>query len=120
MTTDGAPTDVTSLESRLSEPSDRTISTFQRMSGDLLVLGAGGKMGPSLVRMAQRAADASQRNCRVIAVSRFSDDGVRRQLSDFGVVTLSGDLLDSHFIRTLPDCENVMFMAGFKFGATGS
>lgn len=90
------------------------------MSGDLLVLGAGGKMGPSLVRMAQRAADASHRNCRVIAVSRFSDEQVRRQLSDCGVVTLSGDLLDPQFLRTLPDCENVMFMAGFKFGATGS
>lgn len=118
--TEGAPADLSSLESRLSEPSDRTISTFQRMSGDLLVLGAGGKMGPSLVRMARRAADASQRNCRVIAVSRFSDEQLRHQLNDCGVVTISGDLLDPQFLRSLPDCENVMFMAGFKFGATSS
>ncbi len=90
------------------------------MSGDLLVLGAGGKMGPSLVRMARRAADAAQRSCRVIAVSRFSDEKVRRQLDDAGVVTLSGDLLATQFLRSLPECENVMFMAGFKFGAIGS
>lgn len=90
------------------------------MSGDLLVLGAGGKMGPSLARMARRAADAAQRTCRVIAVSRFSDEQVRRQLDDAGVVTLSGNLLDTQFLRSLPECENVMFMAGFKFGATGS
>ncbi len=115
-----APADIAALDARLSEPSPRAILSLQRMSGDLLVLGAGGKMGPSLARMARRAAEASSLPCRIIAVSRFSDAGVRRQLDDVGIETLSGDLFDPQFLRSLPDCANVMFMAGFKFGAAAS
>jgi nucleoside-diphosphate-sugar epimerase len=119
-TTMSPPADVSTLESQLSKPSEKAILAVSRLSGDLLVLGAGGKMGPTLARMARRAADAAGASCRVIAVSRFRNEQVRFQLEKEGVETIGGDLLDAAFLRSLPDCQNVMFMAGFKFGASGS
>lgn len=114
------PADVATLELRLSEPSEKAIAAISRLSGDLLLLGAGGKMGPTLARMARRAVDAAGVSCRVIAASRFRDEQIRRQLEQIGIETISGNLLDAEFLRSLPECGNVIFMAGFKFGASGS
>lgn len=89
---------------------------MRQMQGDLLLLGAGGKMGPSLARLARRAADAVGRTeQRIIAVSRFSDPEVAAQLRAEGIEVLTGDLLDENFRRQLPQAENVLFLVGHKF-----
>lgn len=110
--------DINELEDRLSEPSERVIETLFRVTGDILVLGAGGKMGPSLAHMAQRASQATGGQRRVIAVSRFSDSSVEQSLNRWGVETIRGDLFDPDFVDSLPETPNVVFMLGFKFGSS--
>lgn len=114
-----APTTIVALEDCLSEPAQSTIDCLGRLLGDILVLGAGGKMGPSLTRMARRASDAAGMNRRVIAVSRFSDAEAKSSLEEIGVETIQGDLMDERFVSSLPVCENVIFMVGLKFGTSG-
>jgi len=108
------------LELLLSEPSDQLVEALGRIQGDILVLGAGGKMGPTLARMARRATDAANVDRRVIAVSRFSDSAVRQRLNDWGVDTHAGDLFDAAFVRSLPSVANVLYLVGVKFGTDGA
>jgi len=111
------------LDDLLSEPSEGVIETMRRMKGDLLVLGVGGKMGPSLARMARRACTAAGVQRRIAGVSRFrvpsGCGGLEAQLGAWGIETLRCDLLDKEELNRLPDFPNVMFMAGMKFGSTG-
>jgi nucleoside-diphosphate-sugar epimerase len=107
------------LEERLSTPNERDVVLMRRLPGDVIVLGAGGKMGPSLAKLARRASDAAGTNRRVIAVSRFSSSEARDELENAGVETISCDLLDRDEVTKLPDCENVLFLAGRKFGSSG-
>lgn len=108
------------LEDLLSSPGRGDIDALAAMQGDLLILGAGGKMGPSLARRARRAAEKAGVSRRIIAVSRFSDPGAAAMLRDAGVETISADLLDFDNLVSLPEVENVVFMAGRKFGSTGA
>jgi nucleoside-diphosphate-sugar epimerase len=103
------------LVAQMSEPSAEVRRAVAEMDGDILVLGAGGKMGPSLAELLVRAGAA-----KVIAVSRFSDPAQRQYLEGVGVQTLAADLLDEAALRELPAAANVFFLAGFKFGATGN
>jgi nucleoside-diphosphate-sugar epimerase len=105
------------LDDLLSKPRPETIAALADCPGDVIVLGAGGKMGPTLTRMVARAANS---NRRVIAVSRWSSDAAERALNDAGVETVRCDLLDRDAIARLPDAPNVIFMAGQKFGTTGA
>jgi len=107
------------LNSLLTTPSQALIEDMRRLPGDLLVLGAGGKMGPSLCVLAQRAFAMAGHAGRVIAVSRFSCESERRYLEENGVQTLAADLLDPAQRAALPQAENVIFMAGRKFGTQG-
>jgi len=108
--------DEESLEELLSRPDSALSRELAGLGGDLVILGAGGKIGPTLSRMAQRAAPG----IRITAVSRFSDPTVRRKLEKWGIETLRGDLLDRAFLRSLPEASNVVFMAGMKFGTKGN
>jgi len=110
----------TELEDLLSAPCDADCAAMRAMDGSLLILGAGGKMGPSLARRARRAADQTGISKRIAAVSRFSDRSAERQLREAGVETIGADLLDFDQLTRLPDVENVIFMAGRKFGSSGS
>jgi nucleoside-diphosphate-sugar epimerase len=112
------PSTVDELEEVLSRPSDDVVRAMAEVTGDILVLGVGGKMGPTLARMAKRASDDAGVTRRVIGVSRFSSPGVEQRLNAWGVETIRCDLLDRVSIGQLPDVENVVFMAGMKFGAT--
>ena len=111
-----APRDEIELEERLSRPSASLPARLARAPGDLIVLGAGGKMGPSLARMAKRC-DPER---RVIAVSRWTDASKAALLRDSGVETISADLLDPRALAALPEAPNVIFMAGQKFGTSDS
>jgi nucleoside-diphosphate-sugar epimerase len=104
----------------LSEPSAALIEMMRRQEGDLLILGAGGKMGPTVAKMARRAMDAAGVTRRVIAVSRFSKEREAAWLRDDGVDVLRGDLLDYAFVRSLPEVANVISLIGMKFGGADS
>ena len=110
---------VDELDELLSRPSEAAIDALRRLPGDIVVLGVGGKMGPTLARMARRAADAAGPPRRITGVSRFRETGLRERLKDCGVETIAGDLLDRGFLASLPDAPTVIFMTGMKFGATG-
>lgn len=107
------------LEDHLSEPYPEDVEFARSIDGDILVLGAGGKMGPTMVRRICRARDAAEKRWNIIAVSRFSTAGVREKLVAAGAQTIAADLLDEAQLAALPDCPNIIFMAGMKFGATG-
>ncbi len=106
------------LEEELSRPSAADCAAVSRVDGDILILGAGGKMGPSLARLVWRASRAAGTPRRVIAVSRFSDPALSQALSSAGVSVVSCDLLDREQVARLPDCPNVLYLAGRKFGST--
>jgi len=113
-------TSVQDLEERLSRPTAEDVSAMRAIEGDLLILGAGGKMGPSLAALARRAADLAGSRKRIIAVSRFSDEELRAQFSSQNIETISCDLLEPGALGKLPDAANVLFMAARKFGTSGS
>ncbi len=108
------------LEEQLSRPTPADVKAMAELQGDLLILGAGGKMGPSLALLARRAASQAQLKTRIVAVSRFQDDAMRTQLSGQNIETVSCDLLDVGALAKLPDADNVIFMAARKFGTTGA
>jgi hypothetical protein len=107
--------DVEELEELLSRPAAGVSEDLASVEGDLLILGVGGKVGPTLARMAKRAAPRK----RVIAVARFSDPEVRRRLESWGVATIACDLFNRSSLEALPAAPNVIFMVGRKFGTTG-
>jgi nucleoside-diphosphate-sugar epimerase len=111
---------VEQLEDLLSLPSPGAIASVGRLEGELMLLGAGGKMGPTLSRMARRAADAAGVALRVIAVARFSSSGLDARLNAQGIETIHCDLADASQLRDLPHARNVVFMTGMKFGSTGN
>jgi nucleoside-diphosphate-sugar epimerase len=106
------------LEARLAAPNDADVASLRRLSGDIIILGAGGKMGPSLARRVKQAATAAGVPRRIIAVSRYSDPEARAELEREGIETVPCDLLDADEVAKLPECENVLFLAGRKFGST--
>ena len=108
------------LEEFLSRPSDADAASMAQLEGDLLILGAGGKMGPSLVRRARRAAEKAGVRKRIVAVARFSERNLRENLEADGIETLVSDLLEPGALAKLPDFPNVIFMAARKFGTSGS
>jgi len=107
---------VAELEDCLSEPTAEVAADLAKVPGDILVLGVAGKMGPTLARMAKRAAPQK----RIVGVARFSDRGVRAGLEKAGVETVACDLLDRRAVEALPRLANVVFMAAMKFGASGN
>lgn len=107
------------LDELLSRPSDADVEFMKRLPGDVIILGAGGKMGPSLARRAARAVQQGNVPKRVIAVSRYSNDHVRELLESWGVEAISADLLDRRQLASLPDVPNVIYLAARKFGSTG-
>jgi nucleoside-diphosphate-sugar epimerase len=106
---------VEAVQDFMTTPSDALIADLARTPGDIIVLGVGGKMGPTLARLAKRAAPGK----RVMGVARFSEPGVREALVEAGIEPVAADLLDRAQLEKLPKAANVVFMAGRKFGATG-
>lgn len=111
---------VEALEDFMTEPTPALVADLARVDGDILVLGVGGKMGPTLARLAKRAAPGK----RVIGVARFSDPAVKAALERHGVECIGCDLLDRAALQRLPNARdgvrNLVFMAGHKFGAAGN
>jgi nucleoside-diphosphate-sugar epimerase len=107
--------DVDHLEEVMTAPTPAVTTEFGKLSGDLIVLGVGGKIGPTLARLARRAAPQK----RVVGVARFNEKGLRDKLLAQGIECIEADLLDRKQVEALPKLPNVIFMAGRKFGSSG-
>jgi nucleoside-diphosphate-sugar epimerase len=107
---------VEQLEDVMTMPSAGVADDLARVDGDLIILGVGGKIGPTLARLAKRAAPGK----RVVGVARFSEAGLREKLGGWGIECVEADLLDRAQIEALPKLPNVIFMAGRKFGSSGN
>ncbi len=116
----GSATDRIETEAQLDElltrPSAVLTEAIRSVRSPLVVVGAGGKMGPTLSVLARRAAEAAGHPLEVVAVSRFSDPAAREWLEQRGVRTLSVDLLDAKALEQLPDSGHVLSLIGLKFG----
>ena len=108
--------DEAELDDALTTPTPALIDDLARAPGDIAILGVGGKMGPSLARLARRAVP----DRRIFAVARFSEPGIRDHLEAEGIETIKADMLDPDAVAGLPDAKNVIFMAGRKFGSEGA
>jgi dTDP-4-dehydrorhamnose reductase len=107
---------VDALDDFLATPTQALVDDLARAPGDIMILGVGGKMGPTLARLAKNAAP----DRRVIGVARFSDKAVQTGLEAHGIETIAADLLNRDEVDALPRVPNVIFAAGHKFGATGN
>lgn len=119
----GLPTlveDEVALDDLLTRPSPALVADLARLEGDIMILGVGGKMGPTLARLARRGSDEAGVDRRVIGVSRFSSAATRERLEAWGVETVSCDLMNRDQLAALPEAANLVFMAGRKFGSTGA
>jgi nucleoside-diphosphate-sugar epimerase len=104
--------DESALEELLSRPTKALVDDLGRLDGDIIVLGVAGKIGPTIARMAKRAAPTK----RVVGVARFSSPQLKQRLESWGVETLTCDLMDRAAVGRLPQLPNVVYMAGKKFG----
>ncbi|KTD85587.1 NAD-dependent epimerase/dehydratase family protein [Paenibacillus etheri] len=111
---------VQELEERLASPSAALIEELSQLDGDIMLLGVGGKMGPSLARLAVNAIRQAGLDKKVIGVSRFSNKELRRELEEGGVEIISADLSDDQALQALPETQNILYMAGNKFGTAGN
>ena len=106
------------LDEQLSVPSPAVLEAIRGLDSDLLILGVGGKMGPTLARLAARALREIDSPYTAIGISRFNQAGMRERLKTWGVRTLRHDLLDRAAVAALPDSRNIVYMVGQKFGTT--
>ena len=107
----------TILEELLSTPTAEAVKMFSEIEGDIMFLGIGGKIGPTLAQMAKRACNEAGVEKRIYGVSLFESDQQREKIEELGIETIHGDLLDIDFIKSLPKAKNVFFLAGMKFGS---
>lgn len=108
------------LNELLTTPSQALIDDMKKIEGDIMVLGAGGKMGPTLCVLAKNAAKAAGVDKKIYAVSRGSDKIATELMQSNGIEVIAADLLDKEKLYALPDVENVIYMAGKKFGTDGN
>ncbi|PCJ62950.1 MAG: epimerase [Planctomycetota bacterium] len=107
------------LDEVMTKPTPQLVDFMKKLKGDIIVLGIGGKMGITLGGLAVNAIKEAKISKTVYGVSRFSNPEGRKVLEDFGVKTIACDLLDPDSVNKLPKVENVIFMAGKKFGTQG-
>lgn len=108
------------LDNLLTTPSKALVQDMALIKGDVMLLGAGGKMGPTLAVLCKRAMQQAGCNGKVIAVSRFSDPTATAYLKNEGVEVIPCDLIKPGTLEQLPDAENIIYMAGKKFGTHGA
>ena len=105
------------LEELLSKPGAELTNMFSRAKGDIMFLGISGKIGPSLAKMARRACENTGIKKRILGVALQIDPEQQKCFCEMGIETIQGDLLDKHFIESLPAFRNIFFLAGMKFGS---
>src|SRR5215469_12648930 len=108
------------LEERMSRPTAADVDAMRELEGDVLILGVGGKMGPTLAQLVRRSSEAAGKKMKVFGVARFTDKNMPNVLRAHGVDPIACDLLEPEQLGRLPDAANVIFMAARKFGTTGA
>lgn len=111
---------VQQLEEFMTKPSAALVEDIKKIDGDILILGIAGKMGPTLAKMAKRAAEEAGIEKRIIGVARFSNKEMKEELEAAGIETITCDLMDEEQLAQLPDIPNIIFMAGNKFGTVNN
>lgn len=111
---------IESVYQDLLQPSEALVSDMKSLDGDIIILGVGGKMGPDLARLAQRSVEKAGSRKKIIAVARFSEPGLKEELTQLGIETIKTDLLNDEQLQQLPESKNVLYLAGNKFGTTGN
>lgn len=109
-------TSIADLQERFLAPSEELIQDISQLEGDVLILGAGGKIGPSIARLTKKALELAGKTNKVIGVSRFSEAGLAESLNADGIETIAADILEDDQLQALPDAPNVLYLAGTKFG----
>lgn len=104
------------LLTMMSTPSDRLIADMKLIDDDILILGCGGKIGPSLAIMAKRAMDAAGLDKRVVGASVFDQTETVEKMRAAGVEVIESDLSNPAQLSALPEIKNVIYMVGRKFG----
>jgi nucleoside-diphosphate-sugar epimerase len=104
------------VKEQFLKPSEALVRDVAQLEGDILILGAGGKIGPSIARLTRQALDLAGKTNRVIGVSRFSEAGLQQELNNDGIETIAADILDDAQLQALPLVPNVLYLAGTKFG----
>nr|WP_255688236.1 epimerase [Pontibacillus sp. HN14] len=100
-------------------PSEKLVKDLSRINGDIMILGVGGKMGPTLAKLAKNAVDQLPHPKKIYAVSRFTKGSLQQELEACGIETIAADLLDERQLDQLPNVKNIIYMVGHKFGTTG-
>jgi len=109
---------INELDKYMCRPSKALISDIKKTDGDIMVLGAGGKMGPTLCKLAVNAIKQAGIDKEIIAVSRFSNEAHSQDLKAHGIRVIKADLLNESDLAALPDTPNIIYMAGRKFGTS--
>lgn len=112
--------DIEKFYQQLLQPSSTLVADISTLKGDIIILGAGGKMGPALAKLAKQAAEIAGVKKRIVAISRFSEEGLQDELNNFGIETYEADLLQDDQLDALPEADNILYLAGTKFGTTGN
>lgn len=108
------------IEKAMNTPSAALINDVKQLDGDVMILGVSGKMGVTLAKLLKNAIDENNLDYDVYGVARFSDPNSRAELEEYGIKTLAADFLNEEEMRSLPKIKNIIFMVGYKFGATGN
>lgn len=108
----------TQLDEILSEPTEDLINDLADIEGDIMILGAGGKVGPTISVMLKRACDKCKKEHKIYAVARFTDPNVVDLLKSENVTMITADLTDADQVEALPKVENVIYLVGRKFGTS--
>jgi len=107
------------LENLLTEPSPKLVDFMKELDGDIMILGAGGKMGPYIAGMAIKAIERAGVSKKVYAVSRFTNKSIMDKLISWGIETIAADLMDEAQLMSLPEVKNIIYAVGYKFGMKG-
>ncbi|MBP1039581.1 NAD(P)-dependent oxidoreductase [Vagococcus sp. BWB3-3] len=108
------------IEQGMSTPSPELVADVKQLAGDVMILGVSGKMGVTLAKLLKNAMIENNLDYQVYGVARFSDPASRAELEDYGIQTIAADFLNQSEMEQLPKIKNIIFMVGYKFGATGN
>lgn len=106
------------IDNIMSSPTPEVIETLTKIEGDLIILGCGGKMGPTLTKLAKFSIDQAGVRKKVISVDRFISEELKKDFNKNGIELIQCNMLDRNDCNRLPDIPNVIYMAGMKFGTT--
>lgn len=120
MDTEVPPFQPSDVDSFIGNPPRSVLESLEGFEGDILVLGAGGKMGLHLSMQLTEAMKQLGKKNKVVAVSRFKTLRSTEEFERYGIPVISCDLSEEEQLNALPDAALTFFLAGVKFGTSAS